>query len=438
MPNTTELLHQEITSILSNTATKPRRKEIVLILHTKELDFYINYFISLEIYQDFINNISDQYLITFKIPLGDFVKFIYPYKDNLEMTIITDDTPRRHKLVLYSDVANIEMYLHRTLEDLNKLELIEIEGQCLDRVIELLRTKTDVGIYRDVTPMDVIQHTVLNNIKDIKIDGEKVDCKVTYTTPHNKRSYSHITIPNGTKVIDIPTYIQNTDYGVYNGDIGMYYQQIQKERIYGKGDGVESHLFVYPLTNTDSVKNDLRRLELYKLPHTLLHIIDNSFVIDDKVIKMVIDVASDSIDTGDKEYMNYGESFNVSEVNKVMNRPHTAIRGETPEINFDKYNYNIASKSRDDTISLSRTIKPTDNLYKERSMVLKSLGSMLKFTWRSADIDYLYPGMRVVYTYTDAFDNVITYNGVLQHVYNKIDHNFESIAMLTVYMVLDK
>ena len=430
------LIYPEIAKILNNKATKVRRKEVKLILHTKKHDILIPYFVSLEIYEDFINHISDYILVTFMIPLGDFVKVIYPLRDNLEITILNDYVTRRYKLIILNDTANFARYANQTQEDLNKQELTKIEAQCLDRVVEVLRTKTDTGIYRDTTVKDVITHTLLDGLSSIRIDGEYQPTKLTITPPNNIRKYNHIIIPNATKVIDVPTYLQETAYGVYNGGIGLYYQQTNKYKLYPNKEekGIENHLFVYPIHKTNIVNKAIRKLAIYKIPNTQLHQIQNSFVIDNDLLKIVVDETTDTIDTGDKEYMNYGEAFNTIDPNSVMNRPHKASKGQTPTINYNEHTYNQAIKKREDGVSLSRTVNITDNMYRERSKILRTLGSLIKFNWYSADIEFLYPGMPVLYTMMNSFNQVEQYQGILHHVYNKIDNNFESVAILTVYL----
>ena len=430
------LIYPEIHKILNNPNTYPTKRDIKLVLHTEKHDIYSLTFVSLEIYQDFINHISDYILTTFMIPLGDFVKVIYPHRNNLELTIVIDNAIKRYKLILLSDTANFARYANQTQEDLNKQEYTKIEAQCLDRAVELLRTQEVTGIFRNTTVENVIQSTLLEATKNIAIDGQIQHTHLSITKPNNTRTYNHIVIPNGTKSIDIPTYLQETSYGVYNGSIGLYYQQVNRSKLYPnkKETGTENHLFVYPLHKTNIANTTTRKLVIYQLPTTQLAPIQNSFVIDNDLIKIVIDNSSDTLDTGDKEYMNYGEAFNTIEPNSIMNRPHKVSKGKTPTISYSETTYNMAIKRREDSTSLSRTVRTTDNMYRERSKVLRTLGSILKFTWNSADIEYLYPAMPVTYTRMNSYNQIEQYQGILHHVYNRIDNTSESVAILTVYL----
>lgn len=112
----------------------------------------------------------------------------------------------------------------------------------VSREYEVLRTQYTDGTFRDRhcwTSLYIKE--AIERSKEVKIEGKPLDLNIDIVKPNNDYVYDHVVVETGVKILDLPSYIQNKDYGIYNGNIGTYIQRYKDKLT----------IFVYPLFDKD-------------------------------------------------------------------------------------------------------------------------------------------------------------------------------------------
>ncbi len=123
------------------------------------------------------------------MPLGEYVVRLYPYRANLEFTIKriqlqesdSDKEPNtsisveRYKAVFLVNenpvIAGSEIERIDTAS-LNMIDIVDVKLQLLDRSLEPIRIKTVYGVFRNVTPKQMIHTLLVGESMKIQVDGK--------------------------------------------------------------------------------------------------------------------------------------------------------------------------------------------------------------------------------------------------------------------------
>ena len=340
-----KLITNEVLDIMS---TPPSYKNIVyeIIFHNKDTDLPIKLFESIEINSDYNNKIADHIIVNVQMGTGDYVFDVFKYKDNIELTInIKRDnvlySSKTYKAVLINTTDNMSgIGSNIDKESLNKSGLTRVNFELIDTSVEVLRVVKTSGIYKDMNMRDVITTMLKTGCSTVKVNGETLSPTINMVEPNNTSVYKHIIVPTGTRLVDIPTYFQDTNYGVYSGDIGIY---IKSKRI--DINQSKLNLYVYPLYTTESDNYD--DLIIYHSDGKLNKSSDNTYTISQDSIKIV------------------SNELSIMEIkqNNLMNKGG-AVTGSNPD-NLLMYNSEVtdSSVSYDNSKQVSNsTLETTDGL----------------------------------------------------------------------------
>lgn len=424
-----KLITNEVLDIMS---TPPSYKNIVyeIIFHNKDTDLPIKLFESIEINSDYNNKIADHIIVNVQMGTGDYVFDVFKYKDNIELTInIKRDnvlySSKTYKAVLINTTDNMSgIGSNIDKESLNKSGLTRVNFELIDTSVEVLRVVKTSGIYKDMNMRDVITTMLKTGCSAVKVNGETLSPTINMVEPNNTSVYKHIIVPTGTRLVDIPTYFQDTNYGVYSGDIGIY---IKSKRIDINQSKLNLH--VYPLYTTESDNYD--DLIIYHSDGKLNKSSDNTYTISQDSIKIV------------------SNELSIMEIkqNNLMNKGG-AVTGSNPD-NLLMYNSEVtdSSVSYDNSKQVSNsTLETTDglvneryvgnevNMYKHTSKVFEDSMDLVKIIWKYSNAELLHPGMNAkIYYQVD--NSVRVMKGVLQvsyTVYNAATKLEETILLLKV------
>ena len=423
------LLDLDINTIIGYNEMNPSEYYYTVSLNTTEFDIPISLLESVEILRDYGTNIGDQLTVTFRVGMGDFIKDIYPNRDNLEMTVTmnvgTESYTEKYKFVTTNNNSNVygTRLTSQGRDELNAQEQTIVEGQCVSRLVEQLRTTYVDGVYANHDVMSVIRSRLKQHIVSVKIGGVIQEVNIDIYTPDNDRVYDHIQVPTGTKLLDLPTLLHEGDYGVYNGNIGTYLQN------YGIGPTRKNTIFVYPLYNISRYDTEDRKAIFYSSPSHKYQYVENTYMVDGKIIKIISNGNIKSMDAGENEYIDIGNSIVSSDPNSVMER--NVIVKDKDSVSIKELNMSGESNSKKrDNVNKQAYIKHDDNLYRHRSEVMATTMSLHQITWNFCNPEYLYPGMPVAYIYESSELGTVTLKGVLHSIYFRYDNATKSTTAL--------
>jgi hypothetical protein len=423
-------LELDIKTILDANNANPAKWEWYVYLHTELIDLPVPLVESIEFLRDYSSNTGDYILAIFKIGMGDYIKDILPYRDNLQLTLIKRNNKQQISIRYKFILVNNDNYVaggyqdKMSREDLNSSQLISIEGQCLDRHIELLRTLGVDGIFKSVTVDEVLRFCISDSIAEVKVGSETIHFDVNIVTPANTRVYDHIEVPTGTRILNLATYLHQINYGVYNGGIGTYFQ------LYGPT--LNNTLFIYPLYSNALFSNTAKRLIIYRASTNRFDIIQNTYFVDGDIVKIIATSNTKSINAGDNALIDKGTAFTQADPNTMVER-NAIVKNASVVVSKQATMQGQAFKDPKDGNYNPAFAGVTDNLYNQRSNIFRLAQTTFQIQWNHCDIDLLYPGMPVMYVYSDTNNNVRKMTGIVQSVYSKyVKGTNETAALINI------
>jgi hypothetical protein len=178
---------KDIKAIINN-GTANTSFEYRALLHTEQQDINVFKIISLDIERDYVNNIADRTRLQISIPLGVYVKSLYPFRDNLEVTIkriqldgesVSENIKEKiyiekfKVIFLTNDNPKISasQYDGLDIETLNNRDFVTVKLEIYNRSLEVLRVKTTSGVFRNSSTAAVMEAVLVAESKKITIDG---------------------------------------------------------------------------------------------------------------------------------------------------------------------------------------------------------------------------------------------------------------------------
>ena len=397
---------------------KPIKHAYIGELHTKVDNLSISKIVTIDIIRDYVNKIGDSMSIEFIMPLGDYVKKLYPYRTNLELTISkqllsevgsdkrsnTNVESARYKAVfLTKDNKNLSggEYDLMDIDSLNMVDIVTVHLQLLNRALEPLRIKTTGGVFKSITPYNLMHALIVGEANQIRIDGKPAIGCIDIVKPSNSDSISHVIIPQTVKVLSLPTYLQEKVCGVYTGGIGTYLQVYKKLNT----------LFIYPLFNTKRFTENVPKLILFSIPSGKYGEMERTYRKDGNIVYVLGTGNKSYSDDGEADYMDQGVGFRMTDANAFMRKP-VVMDKDGPVGARGRLNTEVAIKNRADNLNYAPSTGVSSNSFAQYSRVMQRDGGRFDFVWENADYTEIYPGMPCKLVYM-ADNTTVELNGVI-------------------------
>lgn len=418
-------------NLIARARSTPRIYLCSVVIRANDMDVKPTHLVSIDTLRDYNNNYGDYIVVDLLMGNGDFQYDVLPYKDNLTAVINYSidgrNTQQQYKAVILNNKGNGIGNLNRTAsrDDLNNIGLVHVTMQCIDLAVEALRGTNVYGIRRNTTVKDTILSKINETLDSISLGGEKLKASVNLAEPDNIMFYDHITIEPGITIFDLPVYLQETSYGVYNGGIGVYFQRDLN------GDG---GLYIYSQNSKDSTDTMDSRMIIYSVDTDKYDTIESTYIMDGDILKVIAGSNKKGIDTGEAEMMNTGISYVSVNPDRIMQR--NVIKNEDGILISSNANVVVQSMAdRADSSVKHEYVGVTTNMFKHRSEAVSKSMAPILFTWNNCDPDLIYPSMAVVFTYNDSKTGTTNLFGSISSCFYKYDHKKRSYSALLVVTV---
>lgn len=395
-------LWQEIQSIISKT-TKAHLLEYQGSIHTPKATIGVYHLKEVEKARDYVAQIGDAIRIRFLVGLGDYVKYIYPHRHNLEFTLKKKRVAEgeiglqegskivsvRYK-VIFDPAKNPAVGMsdldHHSASDLNITDMVELYFQLAERSLEPFRIKTlseGKSAFIGQKLEDITHASIANQAKRVLVDGKPCLDAIDIVPFDNQETIKNIVLPDGIRVTAIATYLQNTR-GVYNFAIGNFYQLYRDKRCF----------FIYPLYNTSRFNENRYKAIFYLASQEKLPQADKTFIEEGKLLKVVCTANRLYSDSGEVGMMNAGSGYRMPDARSFLKKP--AIIGEDgPTADRSRLNHEVIFADRDDGLNFAPMTRqgPSSNPYLQRSTASLQNCAQMDLLWENGDEDLIYPGM---------------------------------------------
>lgn len=409
------LLNEEINSIISNDLPQ-HTSSVEAIIHTEDADHYIKDVIGVDILSDYDAALTDDITLSCMMGTGDSHALIYPYRDNLQITIKLNFNGKiievRYKAFLISNTNNMLTPMNSSIDNVekNKYSIDEVKFKCVNMLYGLLRLKTVNGVMSNVRLDTIIRYYFNKELKNITIDGKPILPILDIDEINNDRLYSNIVIRDGISLLDLPTELQ-TEYGIYNGGIGTY--------IYNNGD--VNIISIYPSFNSEIFDIDRLKLVVYIVDIPTVDMVEKTCVIVNNELRVLLTSNVSYESTGEDVLYNGGVSFKAVNANNVMDRVYDKQDGVVTSNANNVIDSQAIAKSKDG-LSIPKHVGVTDNLYMVRSSFIRASSKILKAQWNYSRPDLLYPNMPVEVVHSNN-NTIIREDGTLLSTYSNISNS---------------
>lgn len=408
-------------------------------IHVKDDDYEPIKVIDIDFKKDYSNNFADEIILRVFLPLGLWAKVIYPERSRLEMTLIkkpisevsdTTDKDEDIESMRYTAVPVIDNELpvltgkdidRYTMHELDIKSAFEVNFQLFDKSIEKLRLVTVGGIFRRAKAEDVIKSILAKESSKVKIDTGSTFSGVDIVEPSNKDEREHFLIPQGTRIFDVPEYIQHKVGGVYSTGINCYFHN--------------KYWFVYPLYDTTRLQKAKKTAVVMKVPKSRYQGMERTYRQDGDTLYIIGTSESEFTDDAGTNFMNSGNGIRFSDSRRFM-RDIVQKKDNKAVINRKKVNHEYTFKKHEDDIRedgkelqhipLSNA-RINSNPYSEQSALSAKYGALYRFQWENADPSLLIPGMMIKIHYIDK-DVMRELHGVLIFAHSSIQIRGQGIT----------
>lgn len=382
--------------------------------------------LSIDNIRNYVESYADEIIVELVFGLGTFNHDVYPYKNNLLITLYREPIGENStNSDLSQDISSIQLRAvlvdpksmvmegnHPQIQDKDAADLtniIQVKFQLLDLAIEQLRMQTTGMIMHDTTGADAIRYVLTTESQKLQIDSEHTIKGVDMYQPDNTSPQNHIVIPHGTRVTDVPEMIVKRSGAIYNSGFGFYLQS--------------SMWYVYPLYDITRYDKSLKTLTLLNIPKNRMPSVERTFrTTANQVIALVTGDVMHK-DDSEQRQLNQGNGVRFTDANKIMDGFITVADNKAKVLRSQNNNEFITEK-RDtglNNVQLANN-RITSNNFLEMGKLAARAGSTLMCRWENSDPGLIFPGMPVKYSYI-VDDQVVDAEGtvIFAHHYTGTD-----------------
>lgn len=360
---------------------------------------------------DFANkdNHSEMIQITCRFQPGIYFNKIVPFRDDLKVQLIVatgSDKLLREFVGVPLVSKDVKAEGNNTgalnLEALDVTNLVEYKFQLIDPGYAKLKNVPVSNIYQMTNIEGVIGTVMQQYTEAVGMTGSTLFKGLQFHRPiDNTNMFDSVEIPNGTKLVDVPTMLQNdNDYGVYTKGLTCFYKQ--------------NYWWVVPIFNTELVDTHPRPLEIVRVPENKIPDLDVSYYRSDVAMTIIACGRGDHTDNADIDKQNDGVGQRILLGEAVAgDTGYHYQKGRAITTRADTLQEYKLSDRRSGEEWVPLNPNPTGNLCVPMTQNAINEGEIIEVEWRNGDTGYLEPGHPLHYQYMYDETEMIVRKGVL-------------------------
>lgn len=370
---------------------------------TPKGDQMVDSVLSIDISKDYERGFTDHIVLDCTVLKSFYIDNLYPVRNNFEVKIIMNQVMEKESGMRLSNPKKITMKYRGVLvnpvdlgnnrkdasntmsnDDQNKkTKFISVKIQLLDFTAEQIMKMSFGGLFHGI-PGEVCKAMLTEAGK--KLTGEVKLLGVDMPDPHNKESTYDIVVPHGTKLLDLPRYIQTKCFGIYNHDMGSYLH--------------DGYWFLYPIYDFTRYEKEENRLTVSVVPPVAM--VDNkrTYAVNKRTVNVICSGDVDLTDTSRAQMINEGNGITYFDTSKL--KQESIVKNEQGVyINPTAAKKQMLTGNADDNLDNAPMIEGrlTSSLSEVASQIAKRNATAISFVWNYANPYLLVPGMptKVIY-----------------------------------------
>lgn len=394
--------------------------------------------ISFDKIRDFESNFSDEIIIRVLIPAGKYAYRIYPFLDQLELTLYRQDpkgsltarmegsdstSHERFTCTVINPPAYAVENNARAIPSENNLDLsdlLELDIQLLNKAVDQMRLRTIGATFRSCTAEEVIKTILTSESQKLDVSSENLPKGVNMVPVENPIKREHICIRQGTRMVDAPAYIHEKCGGVYPTGFSYYFQN--------------SIWYVYPTYDTTRFEKTVKTLTVINVPALKMPGIEKTYKLSGNHLTILATGQTKVINNSEKLILNHGNGVRFADGSLFM-EDFAEVKNNTALASRGKTNNEFTTIKRDNGINnvLMSPNRITANPLLEYSKLAVRDGSNMLVSWENSDPDLIYPGMPLRLKYLDG-DVIKQVDGVVLKLHSYTQLGSEDGLMTTRHL----
>lgn len=369
--------------------------------------------VNIDIDRDYDGQYSDHIMLKLLIAGGDYMKYVYPYQGNLEITLIrrplaevgtnadvTQSVQQERYMAQIVDNGDLSIQgaVHGTASATN-FDLstpVEAYFQLVNKSVEQMRMISVGGIYRQCTAEAVLKTVLTNANNAVQVDAIRRIKGVDMVPMVNQTPRTHIVIPQGVKLPDLGTYLQEHCGGIYGSGLGIYQQ----------GD----YWYVYPKFDPTRFNNPGKTLTVINVPANRFPQVERTFRTNGDALIVMATGNIQFRDSSDPRQLTLGNGVRFADANKFMDGSALTVKDNVVIANRASLNNEFITTPRENGYNYvtSAGNRTTANPLAEMSRMAERDGGVMAFNWENSDPSLIIPGMpcHVLYLVDDAIQEL--------------------------------
>jgi hypothetical protein len=378
-----------------------------------------------DLMRNYLDSYSDELIVELQIPAGVYSKYVYPYKNAIDVTLtytplheasdVTDEdsAPQSETFTATlidkgSPVLEQNGFNAPSQFNLDLTNISTVHFQLVNKALEQMRM-IDVGqIFRGTTVDDAIKTMLTLASQTTTVNGQRTVQGTTMVKSANPTVRQHIVIPHGVKLVDVPQYIQKNCGGVYNAGMGYYLQGNQ--------------WYVYPALDTTRFNTAQKTVTIINVPQNKFPDIERTYRLAGGNLVVLAAGNVKFRDPSNHNQLNFGNGIRFSDASKFMGG--FAALGDNTALASRGGNNNefVAAKRPNGNNNVHLSGNPiTSNALEEYSQLARAMGSVITMEWQNSSPDLITPGLPAQVLYLDD-EQIQTLTGVVTgaHSYTQL------------------
>lgn len=370
---------------------------------------------------------GDDWRLTCQIQPGVYMKKVLPFRDDLKIEVIEraglKQTSRIYRLIplVTSDPEQKGNDTKTSnLANMDDLNLITVNFQMQELGFAILRNAFTLdSVFLMARTDKALEHALIDTA-EIELKGlsgpdafRGVDMK---EVGDNDKEFKHIEIPDGTRLMDLPTYLQNDDkYGVYSKGLGCFFRK--------------GMFYVFPLFKMGRYATANKVADIFRFPTDAVPTLETTWYTNDKTLTILSTGEAKHDSTVDINHQNNGVGKRIINPDALSGKAgYFYENGNAITTRSDSITeYQTANrKSGEQFSAYDRT--PSGNNCKALTSNAYNDGELISTPWDQCNSELIYPGMPCKYYYTKENDVLVEREGVILGVKSQSVKNDMSMS----------
>jgi hypothetical protein len=359
--------------------------------------------LSVDIVENYLEDFSDMVVLRVTMSAGKFAKRVYPNKSQLEITLYKNpigetssglDTnsgreSERYTATLFDRGSPVVEGNGQNMPSEDSLDLTSIETldfQLVSKAVEQIRMRTVGGNFRRDTPENFLKAFILSETRKIQVDGAVMPNLVEMVPASNTAVREHFSIPDGTRLVDVPQYVQNNLGGIYSTGLGYY---LKKD---------SWHFWpAFDVTRFDKAE---RTVTIINVPKNKMPGTERTYRQNGRNLVILATGEVKFNDDSEKLQLNEGNGVRAADATKFMDGWATTQGNKAVAARGANNNEFVGEQRPNGNNNMQMAGSGiTANSYALSSVLARRQGSHMELVWENSDPKLLSPGIpaRVLY-----------------------------------------